>query len=62
MIPIKIADLIIKFLLVVALLLIATRVTACEIYNYETKKIERCEDQNISLNAQWKEFYVKDLK
>jgi len=60
MIPIKIADYIIKFLLVVALLLIGLSTTsrACDgsmALDMETKK---CEDVNLTLNASWAEFYI----
>jgi len=59
MIPIKIADYIIKFLLVVALLLIGLSTTgkACEIFNYDTSKCELISEQNLSINSAWIEFY-----
>jgi len=59
MIPIKIADLIIKSLLVVALLLIGLSTTgrACEVFNYDTDKCESVSDQNLSLNSTWSDFY-----
>ena len=59
MIPIKIADHIIKFLLVVALLLIglSTSGKSCEIFNYDTSKCELISEQNLSVNSAWSEFY-----
>jgi len=57
MIPIKIADYIIKFLLILALLLIATRVHGCEIYNHDTDKCESWNEQNLTLNMDLKEFF-----
>jgi len=59
MIPIKIADFIIKFLLVIALLLIGLSTTgrACDenmVLDVETMK---CEDVNLTLNPSWVEFY-----
>jgi len=57
MIPIKIADYIIKFLFVIALLLIATKATSCEVFNYDTSKCELMNEQNLSINSAWIEFY-----
>jgi len=59
MIPIKIADFIIKFLLVVALLLIglSTAGRACEVLNLDTNKCELMSEQNLSINSAWLEFY-----
>jgi len=59
MIPIKIADYIIKFLLVVALLLIGLSTTgrACEVLNLDTNKCELIKEQNLSINSAWVEFY-----
>jgi len=55
----KITDYIIKFLLVVALLLIGLSTTgrACEILNLDTNKCELMSEQNLSVNSAWIEFY-----
>jgi len=59
MIPIKIADLIIKFLLVVALLLIglSTAGRACDENMALDMETMKCEDVNLTLNPKWREFY-----
>jgi len=59
MIPIKIADYIIKFLLVVALILIglSTQGKSCEVFNYDINKCELMSEQNLSVNSAWIEFY-----
>jgi len=59
MIPIKIADYIIKFLLVVALLLIglSTVGKSCEVLNIDTNRCESFAEQNQTLNSAWIEFY-----
>jgi len=59
MIPIKIADYIIKFLLVMALLLIglSTSGKACEINMALDMETMKCVDVNLTLNDDWKEFY-----
>jgi len=59
MIPIKIADGIIKFLLVVALLLIWLSTTGKACYENMALDMETmiCEDINLTLNEKWKEFY-----
>jgi len=59
MIPIKIADGIIKFLLVVALLLIGLSTTgrACEVLNLDSGECEAKSEQNLTLNSAWVEFY-----
>ena len=30
----------------------------CLIYNYDTDTKENCTDQNLTLNKEWKEFYL----
>jgi len=60
MIPIKIADYIIKFLLIVTLLMIGLSTTgrACDdnmVLDMETMK---CEDVNLTLNPELEEFYI----
>jgi len=62
MIPIKIADYIIKFLLVVALLLIglSTSGKACEVFNYDTSECELMNEQSFNLNLKWEEFFTRD--
>jgi len=64
MIPIKIANFIIKFLLVVALLLIGLSTTgrACDENMALDMETMICEDVNLTLNPKWEEFYIKDLK
>jgi len=59
MIPIKIADYIIKSLLIIALLLIGLSISgkACEVFNYDTSKCELMIEQNLSANSAWAEFY-----
>jgi len=59
MIPIKIADFIIKFLLVAALLLIGLSTTgrACDDSMALDMETMKCEDVNLTLNEKWREFY-----
>jgi len=59
MIPIKIADFIIKFLLVVALLLIGLSTTgrACDDNMALDMETMKCVDVNLTLNPNWVEFY-----
>jgi len=59
MIPIKIADLIIKFLLIVALLLIGLSTTgrACDENMALDMEMMKREDINLTLNEKWREFY-----
>jgi len=59
MIPIKFADLIIKFLLVMALLLIGLSTTgrACDDSMALDMETMKCEDVNLTLNPDWVEFY-----
>jgi len=59
MIPIKIADFIIKFLLVMALLLIGLSTTGrtCDENMVLDMETMICKDVNLTLNPQWMEFY-----
>jgi len=59
MIPIKIADFIIKFLLVIALLLIGLSTTgrACDENMVLDVVTMKGEDVNLTLNPSWVEFY-----
>jgi len=59
MIPIKIADYIIKFLLVIALLLIGLSIIgkACDDSMALDMETMKCEDVNLTLNLNWVEFY-----
>jgi len=59
MMPIKIADYIIKLLLVVALLLIGLSTTgrACDENMALDMETLICEDVNLTLNEKWREFY-----
>lgn len=49
-------DKIIFFLLLISLLVIASR-AECEVLNLDTNECERYLDQNLSLNNNWIEFY-----
>jgi len=59
MIPIKIADYIIKFLLVVTLLLIGLSTTgrACDDNMALDMETLKCVDVNLTLKTEWIEFY-----